>query len=157
MNTDTFKDNIGGLLNIFAIPLNAVNDIDYNVDGTCRVVLTSTDAIIKIPVLQDSSYYLDIATVNSSQGDAWQSTIEGIIPCIDNDNKYILDKLTIGYWYIIAIDQNDIPYLCGYDENLMKFSYKFNTGKKLSELNAATFTFDNVQSVPPYIVADINL
>lgn len=158
MEFDFSYDNIGGLRALYAIPVESFVRLrrDYVAD-TYNLELRAKDNIIIIPVLNDSSYSLDTSQEESSHGDATRIIIEGVIPRLDKMHKSILERLKQGYWYVLAKDQNGVPYWCGLEETLMKFSYTYSTGKQYSSLNAASFTFSNMQDSAPVIIEDIEI
>ena len=148
MEFDFSYDNIGGLMALYAIPVESFVRLrrDYVAD-TYNMELRAND----------SSYSLDTSQEESYHGDATRIIIEGVIPRLDKMHKSILERLKQGYWYVLAKDQNGVPYWCGTEETLMKFSYTYSTGKQYSSLNAASFTFSNMQESAPVIIEDIEI
>lgn len=158
MKFDFSIDNIGGLMAVYAIPVESFVRLrkDY-VEDTYYLELKAKDNIVVIPVLNDTSYSLDIVQEDGSHGDAFRITVEGIIPRLDKSHRQLLDRLKQSYWYVLALDQNGIPHWCGKDETLMKFSYSYSTGKQYSAFNGSSFKFEILQDEPPLIIEDIEL
>lgn len=150
---DFTPDNLGGLLQLFAIPPTSFVRIrhDYD-DETDHLELTRLEDVIALPVHNNDSYSFNEDKSTSDAGDGWEILIEGVAPHLDKRSAQLMERLERGVWYVLAVDSNGIPHFCGQTDAWMTFDGRKQTGKSPTALNATAFTFRCLQDEPSLMV-----
>lgn len=159
MKTINFDfDNIGGLLQVFAVPPTSFLRIrkDY-VAELNYLELRNREDIISIPVYANHTYvYNEDKEVNDA-GDCWNVEIEGVIPKLASVNHTVLETLERGVWYVLAVDANGEAHWCGQEGALMLFATNKTSGRAVSDRNGTAFSFTCIQDEPTIYIEDVDI
>lgn len=149
-------DNVGGLLQIFAIPSTSFLCIrkDY-VANLNYLELRSQDDLISIPVYANDTYMYSEDKTTTDAGDIWSVSVEGVIPKLYSYNKGLIEILERGLWYVLAVDGNGEVHWCGQEDALMLFNTQKTSGQTAANRNGITFTFSCVQDEPTIFITDL--
>lgn len=155
MKTLSFDyDNVSGISLIYAVPVSSFLRMTSDpINESTLVELIKRDAIISIPVYAgDSFVFTEIQSLEDG-GEAWQVSIEGIIPTHCRLNERHIRALEQGDWLILSRDSNGIVTLSGTTDVPLKFTHSRTTGTS-SELNGSRFTFSGKESEPSIIISN---
>lgn len=146
-------NNVGGLAEIYAIPLSDVLRIrhDFRRD-TDALELVTRDNIIVIPVYGDRSFSFIEQKSTADGGDCWDLSIEGIIPKLCRNNAALIERLERGVWLVLSSDNNGTALLSGSVDIPLQFSAEKATGDSFTALNGTTFTFSGKQPSPSLVI-----
>jgi hypothetical protein len=146
-------ENVGGLMECYAIPLSSFLRIREDYIGQKKVLeVQNRDDIISIPVYMDSSFSFSEKHDWDEGGDSWQPSIEGIIPKDCLENAADIETLERGEWMLLSRDYNGTVRLSGTEDFLLKFTDTKNTGTAATDINQISFTFSGKQDCPSLIL-----
>lgn len=149
-------DNIGGLLQIYAVPPASFIRIRKDfVQQLNYLELKQRDEIISIPVYANDTYIYNEDKETTDAGDSWNVNVEGVIPRMRRYNQETIERLERNLWYLVAIDANGEVHWCGQEDALLLFSTQKTSGQSAVDRNGITFSFSCTQDEPTIFIAEI--
>lgn len=145
------NDNIGGLLDVYAIPVSAVTAMTVNYATRVRsLTLSSTSGVVHIPVYADESFSFEEPHGRDDSGDYWQPSVSGVIPGTSFANADVLELLERGEWVVVHVDQNGVSRVSGDADTPLTFESTAQTGAAYTDRNGCAFTFSGRLGHPSY-------
>lgn len=105
-------DNMGGIVNIWAIPPSDIDSVELDENNVYELTLSSTDQVIKIPCSHES-ISLTENEVENDGGKLYKQQLEGIIPKDTPNIQYYINYIIQRYWVLVYKDNNDYFKLVG--------------------------------------------
>ena len=135
-------DNLGGLAEVYAIPLSSYLRIREDYTRNTKVLeVTNRDDIIAIPIIDDDTFSFSEIHKRDEGGDYFDIAIEGVIPGSAIDDDHIIETLQRGEWMVLTQDQNGVVRLSGNEDVLMSFEDTDTTGAQKRGKNQIQFKF----------------
>lgn len=128
------KDNLGGLLKIWAIPFGV-----FSISGM-NVSFSSQTYIWEIYCSPDSMEFIESSELTTA-GTHFNTTLSGFIP---HDNAMLQEAIAYiqpRKWVVILIDGNGFYKLAGNQTDPLRFTAELITGKDTSSLAGCSFQF----------------
>lgn len=133
------SENMGGVLNIWAVPPEAIS-----VSGDVVTIISDVN-IIDILVKQDSASF-DEDPVESFANTAYKVEIKAVVPCDNKETLAIISELERKKKYqVIYLDGNGNYKLAGTGEVPLRALAKATTGNNAASLNRYDLTFTGSQ------------
>ena len=146
-------ENVGGLIEMYAIPKASFRKIGHNyAKGTRYVYLRNRENIIVIPMFADDTFQFTELKDEADDGTFYDVHISGIIPKIAADNEQLVETLERGEWTVLFRDNNGVIHFSGSDEVPLRFNTQKDTGNTFASRNGIGFEFAGKQPEPSIIV-----
>lgn len=144
---------VGGVANMYAIPLASLNALTKNyATGLYSMTLSDTSNVIKIERYADETFSFSETHGRDGGGDYWDVSVAGAIPKHSTDNAVVIEQLERGEWLVVTEDQNGSLRVCGDEDTQLTFSSDANTGAGYTERNQTTFTFSGRLAHPSWVL-----
>ena len=149
---------VGGVANIYAIPLSSYSGVSMNyATGNRYLTLLNTTGVIKIPRFADETFSFEETHGRDEHGDYWDPLVRGVIPNASLDNASVIEELERGEWIVLTVDHNGAVRVCGDGDTRLSFSTTASTGSTYADRNHTAFELRGRLGHPSWVVVDTDI
>lgn len=140
-------DNLGGVLNIWAVPASVVT-----ISGQTVTISSSTNVVKLYCTEDDTKAVFNKKTENGNI--FYEVDISGVTFCKTSADADILAELEQGKWVVVAEDGNNVFKIFGTPTERLSFESEEDTGKDTSERNQVPFSFSGKTQLRPFFITN---